>query len=120
MALKIARRAHKLHSRRNTDNCGRFFTARGLRAREPVLDSAEARAQLDVAVNQKLKAAGYLAARSTTQAPACTLDLEDEDCEPGCAFMCCVLTCCIPITFARALGMLRDREITTDVFLVAE
>lgn len=51
IALKIARRAHKLHGRRrNTDNCGRIFTAHGLRARHPVLDSAAARAQLDVAV----------------------------------------------------------------------
>lgn len=118
IALKIARRAHKLHGRsRKTNNCRRIFTAHGLRARHPVLDSAEARAQLDVAVNQRLKAAGYSFAMSTTQEAAYSFKVQDENgtCADY-AVCCCVFTCCMmPI----GVWMLRQLETTTDVQLIA-
>ena len=94
IALKIARRAHKLHGRRrNTDDW--IFTARGLRARHPVMNSAAARAQLDDAVHQRLKAAGYSFAMCTTEAPEYThiQNGEDETCTCACCtFYCCAFT----------------------------
>ncbi len=121
IALKIARRAHKLYRRRRKSDSERYFTALDLRARDPVLDSVEARLQLDFAVIQKLKAAGYVVGGSRTQAPACMLDVEDEGTELGCTSKCCLLTwCCIPITCAVGVSEMRDRETTTDVQLARQ
>ncbi len=118
IALKIARRAHKLYKRKRKTGSEIPYTALGLRARDPVLDSAEARLQLDFAVIQKLEAAGYFVGGSRTYAPDCMLDVEDEGSALGCASTCCLLMwCCIPITCAVGVSEMRDRETTTDVQL---
>lgn len=130
IALKVARRVHKLEKRLSSHGRGSVafqddgaytlceLIFRGLRARDPILHSASVLEQIDTAIEAKLRAAGYINVNSVTQRPA-VHDINGEDISNAeTAVCCCLCISCLPImTPLLAWGLLRHQEAVTQVSL---